>query len=31
MTRLRDLVRREPKRGFSIPVWLDRLLSVGIV
>jgi adenylate cyclase len=31
MTRLRDLVRHEPKRGLAIPAWLDRLLSVGIV
>ena len=31
MTRLRDIIRREPSRGLSIPPWLDRLLSVGIV
>jgi len=31
MTQLRDLVRREPKRGLSLPRWLDRLASVGIV
>jgi adenylate cyclase len=31
MTRLRDLVRREPKRGVAMPRWLDRALSVGIV
>ncbi len=31
MTRLRDLVRREPKRGVAIPLWLDRVLSIGIV
>ena len=31
MTRLRDIIRREPSRGLSIPAWLDRLLSVGIV
>lgn len=31
MTRLRDLVRSEPKRGVAIPRWLHRLLSVGIV
>lgn len=31
MTRLRDLVRREPKRGFEFPAWLERLVSVGIV
>src|SRR5712671_1629719 len=31
MTRLRDLIRREPRRGLSIPSWLDRLLSAGIV
>lgn len=30
MNRLRDLVRRQ-KRGFEIPDWLDRLVSVGIV
>jgi adenylate cyclase len=27
----RDLVRREPKRGFDLPPWLERLLSIGIV
>ncbi|MGH6768218.1 MAG: adenylate/guanylate cyclase domain-containing protein [Xanthobacteraceae bacterium] len=27
----RDLVRREPKRGFDLPPWIERLLSVGIV
>ena len=31
MTQLRDIIRREPKRGFALPAWLDRLLSVGIV
>ena len=31
MTRLRDLIRREPKRGLALPPWLDRLVSVGIV
>ena len=31
MSRLRDIIRREPRRGLSIPAWLDRLLSVGIV
>jgi len=31
MTRLRDIIRREPSGGLSIPPWLDRLLSVGIV
>ena len=31
MTRLRDIIRREPRRGLAIPPWLDRLLSVGIV
>ena len=31
MTRLRDLIRREPKRGLALPPWLDRLLSIGIV
>jgi adenylate cyclase len=31
MTRLRDIIRREPSRGLAIPAWLDRLLSVGIV
>ena len=31
MTRLRELIRREPQRGFSIPPWLERLLSTGIV
>src|SRR6478735_9377273 len=31
MARLRDLIRREPRRGLSMPSWLDRLLSVGIV
>jgi len=31
MTRLRDLVRREPNRGLEFPRWLERLISVGIV
>lgn len=31
MTRLRDLVRHEPKRGFAFPHWLERLVSIGIV
>jgi adenylate cyclase len=31
MTRLRDLMRREPRHGIALPAWLDRLLSAGIV
>src|SRR5262249_29499795 len=31
MNRLLDLVRSQPKLGFEFPVWLDRLVSVGIV
>ena len=31
MSRLRDLIRREPRRGLALPAWLDRLLSTGIV
>ena len=31
MTRLRDLVRAQPKRGIKLPAWLDRITSVGIV
>lgn len=31
MTRLRDLVRRQPNPGIPLPVWLDRLVSIGIV
>jgi adenylate cyclase len=31
MTRLRDLVRSEPKRGVVLPRAVERLLSVGIV
>jgi hypothetical protein len=31
MNRLRDLVRSQPKHGFELPAWLDRLFSVGIV
>lgn len=31
MTRLSELIRREPKRGLSIPPWLDYLASIGIV
>jgi len=27
----RNLVRREPQRGFDLPPWAERLLSVGIV
>jgi adenylate cyclase len=31
MTRLRDLVRAQPKRGIKLPAWLDRITSIGIV
>ena len=31
MTRLRDLVGREPKPGIHLPAWLERLVSIGIV
>jgi adenylate cyclase len=31
MTRLRDLVRMEPKPGFELPGWLERMVSTGIV
>jgi adenylate cyclase len=31
MTRLSELVRREPKRGLLVPPWLERLASIGIV
>jgi adenylate cyclase len=31
MTRLREVFQREPKSGFKVPRWLERLLSVGIV
>jgi adenylate cyclase len=31
MTRLSELIRRKPKRGQSVPRWLERLASVGIV
>jgi adenylate cyclase len=31
MNRLHEIIRRKPQRGMSIPPWLDRLLSVGIV
>jgi adenylate cyclase len=31
MTRLRDLVRREPKHGIQLPMWIEHLVSVGIV
>lgn len=31
MTRLSELIRREPKRSFAVPHWLERLASVGIV
>ena len=27
----RDLVHREPKPGLSLPPWIERLLSIGIV
>jgi adenylate cyclase len=30
-TRLRNLVRREPKRGLQLPAWLERWVSIGIV
>src|ERR1044071_6950968 len=30
MTRLRDLIRREPKRGLALPPWLDRLVSLRL-
>jgi adenylate cyclase len=31
MTRLRDLVRREPTPGVQLPAWLERLVTIGIV
>ena len=31
MTRLRDLVRHKPRLGLRLPVWVERLVSVGIV
>jgi hypothetical protein len=31
MTRLRDLVGRELRPGITLPAWLDRLVSTGIV
>jgi adenylate cyclase len=31
MTRLRDLVSRERKPGITLPAWLERLVSIGIV
>jgi hypothetical protein len=31
MTRLSDLIRPKPTRGLSVPRWLERLASVGIV
>jgi len=31
MTRLRDLVSRPVKSGVRLPLWVDRILSVGIV
>jgi adenylate cyclase len=31
MTRLRDLVSRERTSGITLPAWLDRLVSTGIV
>src|SRR5258707_12317762 len=31
MTRLRDLVGRGRKSGITLPAWLDRLVSSGIV
>jgi adenylate cyclase len=31
MTQLRDLVRREPRRGLEFPPWIERLASMGIV
>jgi adenylate cyclase len=30
MNRLHEIIRREPRRGLSIPPWLDRLFSIGI-
>lgn len=31
MTRLSQLLRRDPKRAFGVPRWLERVASVGIV
>ena len=31
MTRLSELIRHQPKRGFQLPPWLERIASVGIV
>jgi adenylate cyclase len=31
MTRLRDLVRRQPRLGIQLPSWLERAVSIGIV
>jgi adenylate cyclase len=31
MTRLSELIRREPKSGFAVPPWLERIASLGIV
>ena len=31
MTRLRDLVRREPRPRVQLPAWIERVVSVGIV
>jgi adenylate cyclase len=31
MTRLRDLIAKQPKRGLDFPAWLEQLASVGIV
>src|SRR5947209_4690799 len=31
MSRLRDLVRTDPKPAIELPAWLERLASAGIV
>ena len=31
MSRLQELVGQAPKRGWTLPSWLERILSVGIV
>src|SRR5215813_10645323 len=31
MTRLRDLLGKPPRQSVHLPVWVDRLLSIGIV
>jgi adenylate cyclase len=31
MTRLSELIRQQPKRGFHVPHWLERIASLGIV